>query len=61
MKYEFELNDKVADEIIRQTLSRVLDYATDEMTRASHGEDRAYYHSLSGALDIVLDYFGDSE
>lgn len=62
MKYEFELNDKIADEIVRQTLTRVLEYAVDEINgRNTHEEDRAYYRSLSEALDIVLDYFGEGE
>ena len=62
MKFEFELNDKIADEIIRQTLTRVLTYAVSEMQLPSiHEEDRAYYRSLSEALDIVLDYFGEGE
>ena len=62
MKYEFELNDKIADEIIRQTLTRVQEYAIDEMSgRSTHEEDRAYYRSLSEALDIVLDYFREGE
>ena len=62
MRYEFELNDKVADEIIRQTLTRALEYAVDEVNgRNTHEEDRAYYRSLSEALDIVLDYFGEGE
>lgn len=62
MKFEFELNDKIADEIVRQTLTRVQEYAIDEMNgRSAHEEDRAYYRSLSEALDIVLDYFGEGE
>lgn len=61
MKFEFELNDKIADEIIRQTLTRWMETATEEMVRSSHEEDRAYYRSLSEALDIVLDYLGEGE
>lgn len=62
MKFEFELNDKIADEIVRQTLTRAQEYAIDEMNwRSAHEEDRAYYRSLSEALDIVLDYFGEGE
>lgn len=62
MKYEFELNDKIADEIVRKTLTRVLEYAVDEMIRRSTlEEDRAYYRRLSEALDIVLDYFREGE
>lgn len=60
MKFEFELNDKIADEIVRQTLTRAQEYAIDEMNgRSTHEEDRAYYRSLSEALDIVLDYLGE--
>lgn len=62
MKFEFQLNDKIADEIIRQTLTRVQEHAIDEMNKRSiHEEDRAYYRSLSEALDIVLDYWGEGE
>lgn len=62
MKFEFELNDKIADEIIRQTLTRWQEYAIDEINgRDTHEEDRAYYRSLREALDIVLDYFGEGE
>ena len=62
MKFEFELNDKIADEIIRQTLTRWQEVAIDEMGgRSTHEEDRAYYRSLSEALDIVLDYLGEGE
>ena len=62
MKFEFELNDKIADEIVRQTLTRALTYAINEMQLPdAHEEDRAYYRSLSEALDIVLDYYGEGE
>ena len=62
MKYEFELNDKIADEIMRQTLTSVLEYAVDELRHPSiHEEDRAYYRSLSEALEVVLDYFAEGE
>ncbi len=62
MKFEFELNDKIADEIIRQTLTRVQAYAINEMQLPNtHEEDRDHYRSLSEALDIVLDYFGEGE
>lgn len=62
MKFEFEVNDKIADEIVRQTLTRWQEVAIDEMNgRSTHEEDRAYYRSLSEALDIVLDYLGEGE
>lgn len=62
MKYEFELNDKIADEIMHQTLTSVLEYAVDELGNPSiHEEDRAYYRSLSEALEVVLDYFAEGE
>jgi len=62
MKFEFQLNDKIADEIIRQTLTRVQTYAISEMQHPNaYEEDRDYYRSLSEALDIVLDYFGEGE
>lgn len=62
MKFEFELNDKVADEIIRQTLTRALEYAVDEVNgRNTHDEDREYYSGLIEALEVVLDYFAEGE
>jgi hypothetical protein len=62
MKFEFELNDHIAEELVRQTLNRALGYAVDEVHRPNaHEEDRAYYRSLSEALDIVLDYFGEDK
>lgn len=62
MKYEFEIDDVTSNEILRQTLTRVLDYANEEVQgRSTHAEDRDYYRSLSEALVIVLDYFGDEE
>ena len=62
MKFEFELNDKVADEIIRQTLTRALEYAVDEVNgRNTNDEDREYYSGLIEALEVVLDYFAEGE
>ena len=62
MKYEFELNDKIADEIMRQTLTSVLEYAVAEIqARNTHEEDREYYSGLIEALEVVLDYFAEGE
>lgn len=56
MKYEFEIDEVTSNDILRQTLTRVLDYANEEVQGCStHPEDRDYYRSLSEALVIVLD------
>ena len=62
MKFEFEINDEIADEILRRKLLSAMAYAVNDMQLPStHEEDREYYRSLIEALDILLDYFGEGE
>ena len=62
MKFEFEINDEIADEILRRKLLSALAYAVNDMQLPStHEEDREYYRGLIDALDIVLDYYGEND
>ena len=62
MKFEFELKDTFADEIIRQRLTGLLKYAVEEaISRTADEEDKTYYRGLSQALYTVLDFFGETE